>query len=203
MLRQKIKGPLPFPYTQSPDPDFYHQYHHQQQQQHETPSEPLVHTSQQYLPLLKNVIKPQPLILDSIVGPINRDLRIQDQADARSTIQQAFLRGKLPSAPITSSPPPLTLARFSLESSSVIDTYSKPREVSSLSISASKGMPNGLFLKFASFLQNAQSVPFPFKLHDVLGDAEKDTNTHIVSWLPHGRGFKVNNIDVFVESISK
>ena len=46
-------------------------------------------------------------------------------------------------------------------------------------------------------------VSFPFKLHRMLIDAEKEGNESIVSWLPHGRSFKVNNKDEFVLQSSK
>ena len=34
---------------------------------------------------------------------------------------------------------------------------------------------------------------FPARLHYILGELEKDGLDHIVSWLPHGKGFKVHD----------
>lgn len=39
------------------------------------------------------------------------------------------------------------------------------------------------------------------KLHEMLEDAEKDGNQRIVSWMPHGRAFRVHQEDEFVEQI--
>jgi hypothetical protein len=33
---------------------------------------------------------------------------------------------------------------------------------------------------------------FPFKLLQLLEDASKEGNEHVVSWLPHGKAFKVH-----------
>ena len=45
------------------------------------------------------------------------------------------------------------------------------------------------------------SDPFPFKLHRMLEDVERDCNTHIVSWLSHGRAFCVHKPKDFVTDI--
>jgi hypothetical protein len=44
---------------------------------------------------------------------------------------------------------------------------------------------------------------FPLKLHQMLFDAEKDGFASVVSWLPHGQSFRVNNKDKLVNQISK
>jgi hypothetical protein len=46
-------------------------------------------------------------------------------------------------------------------------------------------------------------LPFPWKLHRLLEDVEKDGNAHIVSWLPDGKGFKVHKPREFRENIMK
>lgn len=45
------------------------------------------------------------------------------------------------------------------------------------------------------------SVPFPWKLHEMLEAAEKEDFMSIVSWLPDSTSFKVYRIDVFVRDI--
>lgn len=42
---------------------------------------------------------------------------------------------------------------------------------------------------------------FPFKLHQLLDDAAKEGNEHIVSWLPHGKAFKVHSKKEFENEI--
>lgn len=42
---------------------------------------------------------------------------------------------------------------------------------------------------------------FPFKLHYMLSDLEKDGLDHIVSWQPHGRCFVVHKQKEFVKHI--
>lgn len=46
-------------------------------------------------------------------------------------------------------------------------------------------------------------MSFPFKLHQMLSEAEKDGKESIVSWLPNGEAFKVHKKDKFVDEISK
>ena len=45
------------------------------------------------------------------------------------------------------------------------------------------------------------SVPFPFKLHEMLDAIEEDGYASIVSWQPHGRCFKIHKKAEFVEQI--
>ena len=45
------------------------------------------------------------------------------------------------------------------------------------------------------------SLPFPFALHNMLHVAEEEGKTSVVSWLPHGKGFRVNNKEVFVATM--
>jgi len=45
------------------------------------------------------------------------------------------------------------------------------------------------------------SVPFPWKLHEMLEIAEKEEFTNIVSWLPDHQSFKVYQIEVFVRDV--
>jgi hypothetical protein len=45
------------------------------------------------------------------------------------------------------------------------------------------------------------SISFPFKLHMVLQDAEKNGFDHIISWLEDGKAFKVHNHKAFVETV--
>eukprot|EP00934_Nitzschia_sp_Nitz4_P002933 Nitzschia sp. Nitz4//scaffold134_size62860//58290//59267//NITZ4_006339-RA/size62860-processed-gene-0.48-mRNA-1//-1//CDS//3329535529//2923//frame0 len=44
-------------------------------------------------------------------------------------------------------------------------------------------------------------LPFLWKLHEMLDDVEKTGDDHIVSWLPHGEGFRVHRPKSFVERI--
>jgi hypothetical protein len=46
-----------------------------------------------------------------------------------------------------------------------------------------------------------QCIPFPWKLHEMLEASEKDGFDSIVSWLPDGKSFKMNNPDLFVARI--
>jgi hypothetical protein len=43
-----------------------------------------------------------------------------------------------------------------------------------------------------------QAMPFPFALHNMLYFAEEEGLVPIVSWLPHGRAFRVKNKELFV-----
>jgi hypothetical protein len=44
-------------------------------------------------------------------------------------------------------------------------------------------------------------APFPWKLHDMLRDCEKEGKSHVVSWLPHGKAFRVHKVTDFVGKI--
>lgn len=48
---------------------------------------------------------------------------------------------------------------------------------------------------------HSNKVLFPYKLLQVLEEAERDGNTHIVSWLPHGKAFKVHKPEEFTSMI--
>mmetsp|Transcript_22157 Transcript_22157/g.61571 ORF Transcript_22157/g.61571 Transcript_22157/m.61571 type:complete len:435 (+) Transcript_22157:89-1393(+) len=45
------------------------------------------------------------------------------------------------------------------------------------------------------------ATPFPWRLHECLTTVEEEGLTSIVSWLPHGRAFKVHKIKEFSETI--
>jgi hypothetical protein len=47
----------------------------------------------------------------------------------------------------------------------------------------------------------SSKLPFLLKLHAMLDDVEKTGNQHIVSWLSHGRAFKVYRQQSFVQKI--
>ena len=44
---------------------------------------------------------------------------------------------------------------------------------------------------------------FPWKLNRLLNDAEREGNEDIVSWLPHGRAFKIHNPKEFERKLMK
>lgn len=44
---------------------------------------------------------------------------------------------------------------------------------------------------------------FPMKLRTVLNDALLENNEHIISWLPHGKAFKVHKPDLFASQIMR
>lgn len=46
-----------------------------------------------------------------------------------------------------------------------------------------------------------QSVLFPWKLHEMLQNSNKDNKEGVVSWLPDGKAFKVHNVPDFVKAI--
>lgn len=48
---------------------------------------------------------------------------------------------------------------------------------------------------------NYGSEAFPFRLYDMLEEAERQGFDHIVSWLPTGKGFRVRRLDDFVSQI--
>ena len=44
-------------------------------------------------------------------------------------------------------------------------------------------------------------LPFPWKVQEMLADVEKDGMSHIVSWMHHGKSFKVHDEEEFVKSV--
>jgi len=57
-------------------------------------------------------------------------------------------------------------------------------------------------LKFGSMRGRPQE-PFPFKLHKIVEQSEADGYSSLISWLPHGRAFKIHNTSQFVERVMK
>jgi len=55
-------------------------------------------------------------------------------------------------------------------------------------------------LKFTSMTGRPQE-PFPVKLHKILEQSEIDGYSSIISWLAHGRAFKIHNTSLFTEQI--
>lgn len=49
--------------------------------------------------------------------------------------------------------------------------------------------------------QNGDNVAFPFKMHDTLTRIEADGYSDIMSWLPHGRSFKIHDLDGFHDHV--
>lgn len=45
------------------------------------------------------------------------------------------------------------------------------------------------------------TIPFPFKMHDILSRMDFDGHSDIMSWMPHGRAFKIHDLDGFHEHI--
>jgi hypothetical protein len=45
------------------------------------------------------------------------------------------------------------------------------------------------------------TLPFPFKLHQLLEEAEDCGNDHLISWLPSGEAFKIHNPEAFEEHV--
>lgn len=45
------------------------------------------------------------------------------------------------------------------------------------------------------------NILFPYRLHEMLDDCEKEGKSHIVSWLPNGKAFKVHMVPEFVATI--
>jgi HSF-type DNA-binding len=45
------------------------------------------------------------------------------------------------------------------------------------------------------------TLPFPWKVHEMLGKVEKDGQDDIVSWLPHGNAFQVHKEKQFLDTI--
>lgn len=48
---------------------------------------------------------------------------------------------------------------------------------------------------------DVDNVAFPYKMHDTLTRIESDGYGDVMSWMPHGRSFKIHNLDVFNETI--
>jgi hypothetical protein len=46
-----------------------------------------------------------------------------------------------------------------------------------------------------------ENMPFPFKLYDTLTRIDADGYSDIMSWLPHGRSFKIHDLDGFNDHI--
>ena len=46
-----------------------------------------------------------------------------------------------------------------------------------------------------------ENMPFPFKLYDTLMRIDADGYSDIMSWLPHGRSFKIHDLDGFNDLI--
>ena len=42
---------------------------------------------------------------------------------------------------------------------------------------------------------------YVLRIHEMLEDAEKQGNSHIISWQPHGRAFKIHNEQEYVKKI--
>ena len=50
-------------------------------------------------------------------------------------------------------------------------------------------------------LHESNKIPFPWKLHQMLNVCENNGLSHIVSWLPDNRSFRVHQTDVFVKNV--
>jgi len=49
--------------------------------------------------------------------------------------------------------------------------------------------------------RSSSTLPFPFKLHQLLEEAEEYSISHIISWLPSDDAFKIHDPDAFVTSV--
>ena len=58
-----------------------------------------------------------------------------------------------------------------------------------------------LFQLDLSMVQSNQHVPFPWKLHEMLEECEKEGLSHIVSWLPDNRSLRVHDPSVFMSKV--
>lgn len=45
------------------------------------------------------------------------------------------------------------------------------------------------------------TLPFPFKLHHLLEEAEDCCTDHIISWLPSGEAFKIHDPEAFADTV--
>ena len=48
----------------------------------------------------------------------------------------------------------------------------------------------------------AADAPFPHKMYELLNYTERIGLSHVVSWLPHGRAFKIHDSVQFMNEIS-
>ena len=58
-----------------------------------------------------------------------------------------------------------------------------------------------LMMNYRTTLADNDRIPFPKRLYDLLDDVENTGETHIVSWRPNGRCFKIINRSLFMERI--
>jgi hypothetical protein len=49
--------------------------------------------------------------------------------------------------------------------------------------------------------EETSDLSFPYKVHMMVENAEKDNYSHIVSWTKDGKAFQVHNVDEFVKSV--
>ena len=77
---------------------------------------------------------------------------------------------------------------------------------------STESKPDGSSIRFnekLSFFDGESAKPnrqvqFPWKLHEMLEELEDQGYEEILSWLPHGRAFRVNsNSEEFVKKIRK
>lgn len=47
--------------------------------------------------------------------------------------------------------------------------------------------------------RSSSTYQFPWKLHQLLTDAQQNNDEYIVSWLPNGRAFQIHNKELFIE----
>mmetsp|Transcript_18085 Transcript_18085/g.43770 ORF Transcript_18085/g.43770 Transcript_18085/m.43770 type:complete len:368 (-) Transcript_18085:131-1234(-) len=81
---------------------------------------------------------------------------------------------------------------------------SAPQAPASPSTSATGSVPtNPSLLEMRTPPPNLRSVPFPWRLHEMLDAAEVEGFESIVSWLPNGRSFRVHDPVVFVDKVMK
>ena len=53
----------------------------------------------------------------------------------------------------------------------------------------------------ADVTADANASLFPYRLYEMLDECELQNKSHIVSWLPDGKAFKVHQVPVFVDLI--
>jgi hypothetical protein len=68
-------------------------------------------------------------------------------------------------------------------------------------VSSNASCTSAIETKRSSLADNPRQVTFPVKLQRILDELERDGETDILSWLPHGRAFQVHDIDRFVNEI--
>jgi HSF-type DNA-binding len=71
---------------------------------------------------------------------------------------------------------------------------------SSMPLTMSHKMPSSEHPSISSTRPRAR---FPMKLRAVLNDAALEGNEHIISWLPHGKAFKVHKPDLFASMLMR